>query len=185
VLALVDESYRDGLYLLAFCQVARDRVEETRVALRALPRHARPRFHWHVEQHKDRLAMVDTIAGLGVTSTVVYQTHTAPTKQEQARARLLAVGLHELAGAGVAQLVLESRREKLNRRDERTITAARRDGLTPYFVPFVFARPGDEPLLWLPDAVAGAVGLMLAGRASVYADLLPAGSWTLREVPRA
>jgi hypothetical protein len=95
------------------------------------------------------------------------------------------VGLHEMAAAGVTRLVLESRQRKLNRHDERTIANARRDRLITASVPFEFARPGDEPLLWLPDAVAGAFGMKLTGRASVYVDRLPAESWTLREIPPA
>jgi len=153
VLGLVDESYRDGVYLLAFCLVARNHVEETRAALRALPRHARPRFHWNREQHKDRLVMVDSIAEMGVPRPSC--TRPAP------------------------------RRGSRNRPAHGCWRSASRDGLFPASAPFAFARPGDEPLLWLPDAVAGAVGLMLAGGGAVYADRLPSSSWTLREVPRA
>lgn len=172
-----------GLCVLAFAFAALAHVDETRAALRALPRDAPARFHWYAERHKDRLTLLYALPELGVTSTVVYQTPSLARKQEQARARCLAVGLHELAAAGAVRLLLEHRQERLSQRDERTIAAVRRDGSVSPAVPFAFARPGDEPLLWLPDAIAGAVGAELGEGDSTYAERLLTGTCTVHEVP--
>lgn len=172
-----------GLYVLAFTFVDLALLERTRAALRSLPRDASDRFHWYTERHKDRLALIDALSELGVTATVVYQTPSPARKQEQARARCMAVGLHDLAAAGAVRLVLERRQDRLNQRDERTIAAGRRDGLVSASVPFTFERPGDEPLLWLPDALAGAVGAELAEGDVTYTERLPAETCTVREVP--
>ncbi len=49
------------------------------------------------------------------------------------------MSLHELAFAGVTELMLETRQRNLNRDDERTIASARRDGLVCASMPFAFA----------------------------------------------
>lgn len=185
-IALVDESMRmtgAGLYVLAFTFVALDRVDHARATLRTVPRDAPARFHWYAERHKDRLAMIDLLSELDVSSTVVYQTPSPPRKQEQARARCLAVGIHELAAAGAVRLVLEQRQQRLNQRDERTVASCRRDGLVSPSVPFAFARPGDEPLLWMPDTIAGAVGADLGEGNPTYTERLQPARIAIRQVP--
>jgi hypothetical protein len=65
--------------------------------------------------------------------------------------------LYELASIGVREVCLESRTATPDRRDIRLVDSARRKGLIPRGFMVSFARPRDEPLLWIPDAVAGAV----------------------------
>jgi len=185
-IVLIDEAMRQhgsGLYLLAMVYVAAGDAEDTRAALKSVPRHARPRFHWHDEERRDQLAMIDVLARLGLVTTVVYQTPSPPRKQEQARARCLTVGLCDLEQAGAVRLVLEARQDRLNRRDKRTIAAARRDQLVPASVPFDFVKADDDPLLWAADAMAGAAGAALADDDSRFISRLPDASWTIREVP--
>jgi len=45
-------------------------------------------------------------------------------------------------------------------------------------------RPKEEPLLWLPDAVAGTVGLKIARKDDTFFNMLPDGMCTIRWIDR-
>ena len=51
--------------------------------------------------------------------------------------------------------------------------AAQRDRVAPTDLVYRHDRPKEEPLLWLPDAIVGAVGLSVAGDAQQPAEMLP------------
>lgn len=48
------------------------------------------------------------------------------------------------------------------RKDRREIMGAQRAGVASPSLTYCHARPKDEPLLWLPDALAGAIGMSIA-----------------------
>lgn len=54
------------------------------------------------------------------------------------------------------------------------IAHARRTGWISRDLRYAFRRPGDEPLLWLPDIVSGALMRALADQDGGYLDLLAA-----------
>ena len=78
-------------------------------------------------------------------------------KQERARRCCLECVLYELDQMGVTQVWLESRAPSQDRRDRRLVDSARDKGLVSHGLVLDFAGPHQEPMLWLPDAVAGAV----------------------------
>jgi hypothetical protein len=59
------------------------------------------------------------------------------------------------------------------------IAYARSAGWVPRALRYEFCRPGDEPLLWLPDVVSGAVMRSLADGECQYVDLLGSGVTTV------
>jgi hypothetical protein len=65
--------------------------------------------------------------------------------------------LHELDQAGVRKVFLESRHDALNKRDIRLVDVLRIKGSISDAMVVSFALPRQEPMLWAPDAVAGAV----------------------------
>ncbi|MFT4163921.1 MAG: hypothetical protein QM650_01605 [Microlunatus sp.] len=77
--------------------------------------------------------------------------------------------LSELA---VSQVWIESRTQSLNRRDQRMIDALRSRRVIPSGLTLDFALPSVEPMLWLPDIVAGAVGLFRRGNDPVPYEVL-------------
>jgi hypothetical protein len=93
------------------------------------------------------------------------------------------VGLADLEAAGVKRLVFESRQEARDTRDRQTIVTARKARLISRSLTHSFARPLEEPLLWIPDAIAGAVGAALVEEDRSYVEHLPSGAWTTRLVP--
>ena len=65
--------------------------------------------------------------------------------------------LYELDQLGVRAVYLESRHSSLNKRDIRLVDVLRLRGSISGAIVVDFALPRDEPMLWAPDAVAGAI----------------------------
>ena len=59
---------------------------------------------------------------------------------------------------GVTQVVMEQRTPSLDAADRRMLVAIRGKRLVSQRLRVETARPKEEPMLWLPDAVAGAFG---------------------------
>jgi hypothetical protein len=71
VLAFVDESMSligEGSYLIASVVVVRERIPETRHALRGMLLRRQRRFHWRNESPERRLEMLELAAELEVFS---------------------------------------------------------------------------------------------------------------------
>ena len=172
VTAYVDESLRltgEGLYVLAAVVMPDERAPEVRAALRAaVPRGLR-RYHWRKESTASRTAMAELVATSGATAIAVH-THVDPRRQERARRRCLARLLWELAQRGDTTLVFETR-QRADASDRRLIKDAERAGFARG-TRYAFERPEDEPLLWLADAVAGAVTRALGDGDHTYVNVL-------------
>ncbi|WP_067071844.1 hypothetical protein [Carbonactinospora thermoautotrophica] len=159
ITAYVDESaaLELGCYLLAAVVVDDADVEHARTAMRAL-QVGTGKLHWHTEGPERRLKIVSEVAALGHLSVVVVG-HGVGRRQERGRRKCLEVLLPELATLGVARAVFETR-AAYDRQDQAMIAACRSKGLIDraFRVEFGFpAGPAGEPLLWLADAVCGAV----------------------------
>lgn len=66
--------------------------------------------------------------------------------------------MFELGILDVSQVWLESRTQSLNDRDRRMFAALHAKHAMPAELHIDFASPAEEPMLWVADAVAGAVG---------------------------
>lgn len=169
MIAYVDESIRSSghrLYVVAAVVVIDD-PQPPREAMLSMVLPAQRRYHWHDESHARRLAMVDRIAGLGVT--VFGYVHRDPgARQERARALCLRRALWDMHQHGVAELVIETRHASADRRDRQTIVRAQQAGEAAATLVYGFEKPDDQPLLWLPDAAAGAIAAAAAGETLDY-----------------
>ena len=101
----------------------------------------------------------------------------APTgrrRQVETRAKLLTEIVTWVHGHGVDHLVIEAGDATMNLQDRRTLA---RHPLAASGLGFRYDhRSKQEPLLWLADAVAGAVGEHLIGKGSgPYERLIAAG----------
>ncbi|MGH3974929.1 MAG: hypothetical protein ACRDS9_16615 [Pseudonocardiaceae bacterium] len=97
---------------------------------------------------------IKTIATLPALHLVVVRA-AADERSERRRRLCLRRLLCELDQAGVAQVVLERRQRRQDQADRQLLSALRsavRSGLR-----MAHAAGTGEPLLWLPDFVAGAV----------------------------
>ena len=148
----------DGMYILAAVIADSGTCEPIREELRRLLPGRAKRLHWRDENPRRRRVIAGALAGLDVTHVMVVGIPVDPHRQERARRLCLERLLHELNALGVTRVWVETRTESLNKRDIRMIDALRSAGTLPDRVAIGFADPVAEPMLWLPDAVAGAVG---------------------------
>lgn len=161
--AFVDESMRltpdgQGTYVLAAVVAEMTRCEEIRALLRSLLYKRQDRLHWRDEDAPRRTKIAEAVGGLNVAATVVIGSPLAKTKQERARRKCLEALLPHLEGMGVSRVVTEQRTPSLVEADRKMVIAIRGKRLIGPGLRVETARPKEEPMLWLPDAVAGAFG---------------------------
>ena len=72
--------------------------------------------------------------------------------------------LYELDAAGVDQVHLETRTKTLNARDMATVVRLRGVNAISSLLRVDILKPSAEPMLWIPDVVAGAVKAARSGQ---------------------
>lgn len=163
--AWVDESMHtrggvltDGIYILAAAVADPETCDPIRDELRRLlPGRAR-RLHWRDENARRRRVIAGAVASLDVAQTVVIGAPLDQHRQERARRLCMEKLLHELAALGVSHAWVERREASLNRRDRQMVNVLRARHAIPATLTVDFIHPEGEPMLWLPDVAAGAVG---------------------------
>lgn len=146
----VDESERRS-YLLCAAVVVAD-VDRARTSVRALRKPGQRRVHFAKEGDTRRREILSALVELGLHARV-YVSPAAGTPGRQACLEAL-VG--DLVAAGAERLTLESRRS-MDHLDEVVIRATlRRTG--PGRLTYGHKVGFEEPLLWVPDAIAWAYG---------------------------
>ena len=162
--AWVDESMhppsapeQDGLYLLG-CAVADPETCETmREVLRSMTPSGKERLHWHDEDDDLRLEIASMIAELDLVKMVVVGSSYNPRKDERARRQCLERLFAELSQLGVSRVTLESRGTR-DARDVKWFTSMIGKGMLKT-LRAGHGLPLEDPMLWLPDAIAGATGM--------------------------
>lgn len=163
--AYVDESVRvaaPGLYVLAGVVVRPGQAEPVRDVLRRELRHQRRPFHWRLEERTDRESMAKRVGALDLSAVVAVASPVDAHRPERARRFCLTRMLWELEQRQVLDVLLESRTH-LDSEDRAHILGAQKAGHLTRELRYAFERPNLEPLLWLPDLVAGAVSYSRAG----------------------
>jgi hypothetical protein len=174
--AYIDESVRvadPGLYVLASVVVPSEGAEDVRHALRDALRPRRRRFHWRDEEDGDRQAMAKLAAELQLASVVAVSTPMDRRRPERARRVCMTRLLWELGERGVHDMLFESRQHR-DRDDRSHILSAQKAGHAHQALRYAFAGALEEPLLWLPDLVAGAVAYARADVDVQYLETLGA-----------
>jgi len=157
--AYVDESMRSlsRLYVLAAGFVVQSGEEDTVAALRRVLPGRAARFHWRHESEATRMRMVDAVRELGMHALAFcYQ---ADHRRWAERGRVLAMRglLWQLRVEGIRDLVLETRGRGNDEHDRRTIAQAERAGHASRGLRYRFSTPYADPLLWIPDLLAGVI----------------------------
>jgi len=174
VTAFVDESMRlggDGLYVVAAVVVVRD-LDGARRAARTVLVKRQPRFHWRNESEHRRVRMLDAMRAVDADCRVFVRQSIAPRRQTGARALCVNGLLWDLWQSGIDDLVIESRGEHGDAADRRTILAAQRAKRASPALAYRFSRAIEEPILWMADALAGAVTAEMTDGAA-YLERLP------------
>lgn len=162
--AWVDESMHapsddggDGLYLLG-CAVADPHTcDAMRTVLRSMTPPGKERLHWHDEDDDFRMKIAAAISEMDLVKMVVIGSPYDPRKDERARRQCMERLFVELNELGVSQVTLESRGPR-DAKDVKWLTTMIGKGM----LRTLRARHGlplEEPMLWVPDAIAGAAGM--------------------------
>lgn len=159
-IAFADESAKGGptsAYTVAAAVIVDGDQDEVRADLRHLFRNPRRRFHWRDEEPRDRARMIEFIRERQIQGLAAVRLLPDTKRQERARALCLERLLWDLRELGVDRLVLEARQDRNNQRDRRLVVAAQKAGKASASLAYSFGYPLEEPLLWIPDALAGAI----------------------------
>lgn len=161
-LSYVDESQSDRVldpdtYLLAAALCHPDDLDAIRTTMRGMLLPGQRKLHWRAESNKRRRQIVEAISAAPVEHLVVVRGGRAGEKPERRRRACLERLLFELPGLGVDQVVMESRGRKDDERDREMLRAMRTRKLVGGSLRLDHTPGPSEELLWLPDAVCGAV----------------------------
>lgn len=168
--AWVDESMHpavpdvsEPMYILAAAVADPAGCEPIREQLCALMPKGRSRLHWNAEDAPLKRKIASVIGQADFCGLVVVGLRANLKNQERARRKCMEELLFKLEALGVSQVWLETRTETLNRRDLRLVDQLRGRKIITAGIRVDVAYPSEEPMLWIPDAVAGATGMARKG----------------------
>ena len=128
------------------------------------------KFHWTDESDRRKRLIVTRIVELGPMNVIVSHLDARRKKVERYRRKTLETMYHELVDMNVFDLTLECRSDSQDKSDRAHIVGLQGQGLDPR-VRINHRRGGDEPLLWIADAVLGAINANYLGEGSFLSDL--------------
>lgn len=171
--AYVDESMllTRGIYLMAAVLVAPHQADRYRADLRGLLFRRQPRLHWRDENDKRRTQIVEAVAALQPVGIVVVGAGLNPKRQERARRKCMECLLWEMGDHHVVDVVFERRDSELDERDHELAIVLKGRHAIPPRLRLSWCSPMLEPLLWLPDIVAGAKALAERGDPRFWSQL--------------
>jgi len=147
--AFGDESRRSS-YLLAAAILTPAELAAARVLLRALRQGAQPRIHFQAEGDPRRLKIVAELVSAGLRTRV----YTGCGPDEAVRQACLQRLVHDLVAMGAQRLVLEGRGRREDLADRHTIRHVLGPRPSSAGLVYEHLRSHEDPLLWVPDAVA-------------------------------
>lgn len=149
--AFIDESTRRGTYLICVATCVPSELAGARQALRGLLLPGQRRLHFATESNRRRRLILSRLSELTAESVVYLAEH---RDQPAARAAILERAAKELQGDGIAGLTIESRSGQ-DHHDRGVIYRAL--GPDPALT-YRHMTAAEEPMLWIPDAIAWAYG---------------------------
>lgn len=167
--AYVDESQiggtgHNGPYVMvATIVLDGDEDDHRRHLSRAKPNGMR-KLHWYSCKPDVRQSVISTVQELPLMHWAVVMKPADGESPERTRRKCIERLFWELAGLGmVGQVCMESRGPADDRRDMQMVGSLKTQRTIPGSMRVDHIRGVDDPLLWLPDAVCGAVGASLTG----------------------
>jgi hypothetical protein len=153
--AYVDESVRSGKYLMCVVLVEPRHAGGLRVVLQDLLLARQRRLHFQRESRQRRRQILDTIIDLDVSVAVFTCRRDHGRSERAARAACLAAIVKHLQSLDREVTMYIERREGRDTDDHRVVNRSRRSSPA---LSYQHIRPGDDPLIWLPDCFAWPVG---------------------------
>lgn len=161
--AWVDESMRQKgvsmpMYLLGAVIADPKSCDGPRAELRKILPKGAPKLHWHAMDSRDKKRATALVASLDATHLVVVGAPLNHRKQERARAQCMEQLYWRLGELGVSQVILEAREKSQRQKDLQLVNALRSKGTMSPGLRVEIGFPRDEPMLWIPDQMLGALG---------------------------
>lgn len=165
IVAWLDESRSNheldpNTYLIAAAICFQEHVDDARALMAGLKKKAERKIHWRDDDDKRHLEMTQAIAGMEAVEHVVVvrsRPEDPADTSERRRRKCLERILFELTSMEVGHAILESRGPADDKRDMDMLGHLRRTRALPGKI-YLDHTPGPlDPLLWVPDAVCGAV----------------------------
>lgn len=176
LLAYVDESMSDsrkdpGTYLLAagICQPTDQ--DEIRSQMQALRLKGQQKLHWHDEGHKRRRKIIESVGQLPLMHLIVVRDNMPNVRPERRRRLCIERMLYELDQLAVAEVTFESRGPADDRRDTAMVGALRASKTISAQLRIEHVNGPLEALLWVPDAICGALTADRTGDPSYLAEI--------------
>ena len=165
--AFADDSPEDVDHIREQISDIRDRLRAfDRDRLRSLLLPRQPRLHFRDERDNRKHKIIGTVLELDIRADI-YVADLANGVVDARRRCLTALTIHALT-QDIRQIVIE-RDDGMVHHDKRTIAAAIRSGAPADPFEYRWERAHDEPLLWIPDALAWC----WAARSNWQADIRP------------
>jgi hypothetical protein len=159
-------------YILAAALCVTNEADDVRERLRGLRQPGQRKLHWRDEDGRRRQHITASISQLSpLEHVVVVRSTEGLDRLERRRRKAMEVLLFQLTSLDVEHVTVESRGRADDRRDRRLLESMRRRRhlLGPIRMDHT---PGPaDPMLWVPDAVCGAVTEMRCGDDSYFRQM--------------
>jgi hypothetical protein len=151
--AFVDESIRRRTYMVASAVLQPRALASARTLMRDLRQRGQRRLHSSTESDDRRRAILSRL----VTCPARVRIYVSNQAEASARHLCMSQLVTDSAEAGVTRVVIESR-EGRDQADKHTIYTTLKGLQVGATLTYEHLRGHEEPLLWIPDAVAWAYG---------------------------
>ena len=175
LVAYIDESsaYRPPNrqeYMICAAIIDSQDLEQVREELRPLLLPGQIKLHWTDERNSRRRKIVETLSGIDSMQAIITHQSEVSKRTERHRRKCLEQMYFELSEMHVHNVTLESRQEAQNKRDLAHIVALQGQGQSVN-IRLQHVRGGDDPILWIPDAVLGALNSVHLGEEQYWEKL--------------
>ena len=175
LVAYIDESsaYRPPNrqeYMICAAIIDSQDLEQVREELRPLLLPGQVKLHWTDERNSRRRKIVETLSGIDSMQAIITHQSEVSNRTERHRRKCLEQMYFELSEMHIHNVTLESRQEAQNKRDLAHIVALQGQGQSVN-IRLQHVRGGDDPILWVPDAVLGALNSVHLGEEQYWEKL--------------
>ena len=161
-MAFVDESQSQAerdphTYVLAAAVCDVSSVAAARAAIIGLQLRGQRKVHWRNEDDKRRQLIIETVASVPLRHVVVVRDGRPGERPERRRRHCLERLLYELDQLAVLTVTFESRGRKDDQRDRVMLDTLRARRVVAGALRIEHVQGPREAMLWVPDAVCGAI----------------------------
>lgn len=175
LVAYIDESSarrppRNQEYMVCAAILESADLDKVRAELRPLLLPGQIKLHWTDERTSRRRKIVETLSTIDSMQAVITHRSELSKKTERYRRKCLEQMYFELSSMDIQSVTLESRQEAQNRKDIEHIVVLQGQGQGAG-IRLQHVRGGDDPLLWIPDIVLGALNSVYLGEEQYWEQL--------------